>query len=176
MRLAMRGLEPKTLDPYLAGWRLRVVPALGHLASSMITNGGVDRAVDVVDCRKVRPFHDKEDSLAALVRVMEQAKRDGLIERNPAQVTGWQHAFQLAYDELDNPRALALPDWTTLTVLADALVARSGGRYHGWGDVVKFNACTGSRIGEVSGCLVADMNTKKWIWTVRRQTTPSPAA
>jgi integrase len=80
----------------------------------------------------------------------------------------------LAYDELDNPPALALPDWTTLTVLADALVARSGGKYHGWGDVVKFNACTGSRIGEVSGCRVADINTKKWIWTVRRQTTPSP--
>jgi hypothetical protein len=29
MHLAMRGLEPKTLDPYLAGWRLRVVPLSG---------------------------------------------------------------------------------------------------------------------------------------------------
>jgi hypothetical protein len=47
MHLAMRGLEPKTLDPYLAGWRLRVVPSLGHLAPSMITNGAVDRSVEV---------------------------------------------------------------------------------------------------------------------------------
>jgi integrase len=26
----------------------------------------------------------------------------------------------------------------------------------------------------VSGCLVRDINTDEWIWTVRRQTTPSP--
>ncbi|MFE6282249.1 hypothetical protein [Streptomyces sp. NPDC057877] len=42
--LALRGLEAKTLDPDLAGWRTRVVPALGHLAVRMITNGVVDRA------------------------------------------------------------------------------------------------------------------------------------
>jgi hypothetical protein len=45
MPLALRGLERKTLDPYLAGWRKRVVPALGHLPLRMITNGAVDRAV-----------------------------------------------------------------------------------------------------------------------------------
>ena len=102
MHLAMRGLEPKTLDPYLAGWRLRVVPTLGHLAPSMITNGGVDRTVDawISDgCGR----STIKNSLAALVRVMEQARRDGLIDRNPAKVTGWQHAFQKAYDELDRP-------------------------------------------------------------------------
>ena len=37
MPLALRGLEAKTLDPYLAGWRKRVVPALGHLTVRMIT-------------------------------------------------------------------------------------------------------------------------------------------
>jgi hypothetical protein len=77
-------------------------------------------------------------------------------------------------DELDNPRALALPNWAILTRLADALVARSANHYRGWGDVVIFAACTGARIGEVSGCRVADINTKTWLWTVRRQTTPSP--
>jgi hypothetical protein len=30
MALALRGLEAKTTDPYLAGWRKRVVPSLGH--------------------------------------------------------------------------------------------------------------------------------------------------
>jgi len=45
MALATRGLESKTLDPYLAGWRKRVVPSLGHLTVPMITNGAVDRAV-----------------------------------------------------------------------------------------------------------------------------------
>lgn len=59
-------------------------------------------------------------------------------------------------------------------VLADALVARSAGRYQGWGDAVIFEACTAARFGEVSGCLVRDINTEDWIWTVCRQTTPSP--
>ncbi len=45
MPLALRGLELKTLDPYLAGWRKRVIPALGHLPVRMITNGAVDRTV-----------------------------------------------------------------------------------------------------------------------------------
>jgi hypothetical protein len=45
MPLALRGLEAKTLDPYTAGWRKRVVPALGHPPVRMVTNGAVDRAV-----------------------------------------------------------------------------------------------------------------------------------
>ena len=45
MALALRGLELKTTDPYLAGWRKRVIPTLGHLPMTMITNGAVDRAV-----------------------------------------------------------------------------------------------------------------------------------
>ncbi|MFD7548773.1 hypothetical protein [Streptomyces sp. NPDC059816] len=43
--LALRGLGLKTLDPYLAGWRRRVVPALGHFPVRMISNGAVDRTV-----------------------------------------------------------------------------------------------------------------------------------
>ena len=38
---------------------------------------------------------------------MEQAVRDGIIDRNPAKVTGWQREYQRAEDELDNPRSLA---------------------------------------------------------------------
>ncbi|MEU4077972.1 hypothetical protein [Streptomyces venezuelae] len=45
LELALRGLELKALDPYLAGWRRRVVPALGHLPVRMITNAAVDRTV-----------------------------------------------------------------------------------------------------------------------------------
>ena len=45
MTLALRGLETKTTDPYLAGWRKRVVPTLGNLPMTMICNGAVDRAV-----------------------------------------------------------------------------------------------------------------------------------
>jgi hypothetical protein len=124
MPLALRGLEGKTLDPYLAGWRKRVVPALGHLPLRMVTNGAVDRAVHgwiAEQCSR----STVKNSLAVLVRVMEQAVRDGILDRNPAHVIGWQRDYQRAEDELDDPRSLALPDWQALCDLAAALVARS---------------------------------------------------
>ncbi|MGW7710099.1 tyrosine-type recombinase/integrase [Streptomyces sp. JV184] len=173
MDLALRGLELKTLDPYLSGWRMRVVPALGHVAVRMITNGAVDRTVQNWIADELSRSTVK-NTIAVLVRVMEQAVRDGIIKVNPARVTGWQKLYKQAEDELLDPRALALPDWETLVVLADALVAASHDEYRGWGDVVIFAACTAARIGEISGCRVGDIDTTQWIWTVRRQTTPAP--
>jgi integrase len=173
MPLAVRGLERKTLDPYMAGWHKRVVPDLGHLAVRMVTYGAVDRAVHgwIADgCSR----STIKNSLAILVRVLEQAVRDGIVEYNRARITGWQREYQLAEDELDDPRALALPDWDALEQLAAALVARSAGRYSGWGEVVEFIACTAARIGETSGVRRADIDPKTWIWHVRRQTTPGP--
>jgi integrase len=173
LELAMRGLEGKTLDPYLAGWRRRVVPSLGHISIRMITSGAVDRAVHgwiADECGR----STVKNSLAALVRVLEQAVRDGIIDRNPARISGWQREFRRATDELDDPRALALPDWSSLDTLAAALVARSADKFAGWGDVVIFAACTAARIGEVAGVRVGDIDLRAWSWTVRRQTTPSP--
>lgn len=173
LNLALRGLEDKTKDPYLAGWRKRVVPTLGHIPVGMMTYGAVDRAVHgwiAEECGR----STVKNSLAVLVRIMEQAVRDGLLDRNPARITGWQREYARAEDELDDPRSLALPDWDTLTTLADALVARSADEYRGWSDVVVFAACTAARIGEVSGCRVKDIDTQTWLWKVRRQTTTSP--
>jgi integrase len=79
-----------------------------------------------------------------------------------------------AEDELNDPRALALPSWQALSDLAAALVARSADQFDGWGEVVIFAACTAARIGEVAGARCADIDTSAWTWTVRRQTTPSP--
>jgi len=121
----------------------------------------------------VQPLHGQEQ-LAILVRVLEQAVRDGIVDRNVARVTGWQREYQLAVDELDDPRSLALPDWDALVALAVALVARSADRYPGWGDVITFAAGTAARIGEVSGIRKEDINRDTWMWTVRRQTTPGP--
>jgi integrase len=173
MSLALRGLEAKTLDPYLAGWHKRVVPALGHLPIRMVTTGVVDRAVYgwIADqCSR----STVKNSLAVLVRVMEQAVRDGVIDRNPARVVGWQRNYQRAEDELDDPRSLALPNWDALNQLAAALVDRSSDHFAGWGEVVIFAACTAARIGEVSGVRRADVDSDAWTWTVRRQTTPGP--
>ncbi|MEU7141716.1 tyrosine-type recombinase/integrase [Nocardia sp. NPDC046473] len=171
---AMRGVEEKTAgDAYAPGWRLRVVPALGHLPVTMISAGVADRAVmnwisDGVSKSGVK------NSLAALARVLDQAVRDEVIERNRVEVSGWQRQYERYEDELDDPRSLALPDWATLTKLGDALVAASADQYRGWGDVVIFAACTAVRIGEVSGCLVGDIDTDQWIWQLRRQTSPGP--
>jgi integrase len=77
-------------------------------------------------------------------------------------------------DELDDPRSLALPDWSALLTLAQALVENSADHYQGLGDVVIFSACTAARIGEASGVRAGDIDTESWTWTVRRQTTPSP--
>jgi integrase len=173
MTLATRGLELKTLDPYLSGWRMRVVPALGHLAMRMVTTGAVDRAVHAWIADGAGRSSVK-NSLAILVRVMEQAVRDGIVDRNPARITGWQTEFRQAEDELDDPRSLALPNWQTLTNLTNALVARSAGEWAGWGEIVIFAACTAARIGEVSGVQARDIDPDTWIWTVRRQTTPGP--
>ena len=134
MSLAVRGLEIKTLDPYKAGWKLRVLPSLGHLPVRIITNGAADRAVHgwiADECGK----STIRNSIAIMVRVMDQAVRDGLIDRNPCRVTGWQSEFKLAEDELDDPRSLALPDWNALDSLATALVDRSYDHFAGWGKV-----------------------------------------
>ncbi|MGW2161470.1 hypothetical protein [Nonomuraea sp. NPDC001699] len=158
MSLAVRGLEPKTLAPYMSGWRKRVVPALGHLGVRMITNGLVDRVVHgwiADECSR----STVKNSLAILVRVMEQAVRDGIIDRNPARVTGWQHEYKRAEDELDDPRTPALPNRAALERLAQALIERSRGKCQGWGDIVIFAACTAARIGEVSGVRVGDIDT-----------------
>ena len=173
MQLALRGIARKTTDPYLAGWRKRVVPVLGHLPLTMVSNGIVDRAIKAWISHGASRSTVKS-SLAVLVLVMEQAVRDEIIERNPSRVFGWQRQYELVEDEVDNPRALALADFHALQTLSAALVAKSNPPYQGWGDAVIFAACTAARIGEVSGCLVRDINTKDWLWTVRRQTTPSP--
>lgn len=73
-----------------------------------------------------------KNSLAVLVRVLEQAKRDNIIERNPAHVRGWQRLYVQVVDELDDPRSLALPDWRALVTLADALVQRAADQYATW--------------------------------------------
>ena len=171
--LAMRGLEPKTLDPYLCGWRLRILPAMGHLQVNAITHGVTDRVLAHWIAEEVGRSTVK-NTLAPLVRIMEQAVRDGIITYNPCRMKDWQRLYKQAEDELDDPRSLALPDWDSVETLADALVERSHDTFAGWGDVVRFAACTAARIGEVSGVRVKDINLTDWTWDLCRQTTPSP--
>ncbi|WP_228821700.1 MULTISPECIES: hypothetical protein [Nocardia] len=125
---AMRGVEPKTLDPDRAGWRRRVVPTLAHLPVTMITTGLADRAVTgwIADgCGE----STIKNTLAALARVLDQAVHDEVIDRNRVDVSGWRRQLARREDELDDPRALALPDWATLEQLMTALTEASSGHF-----------------------------------------------
>ncbi|WP_230210276.1 site-specific integrase [Streptomyces kaniharaensis] len=171
--IILAGLETTTHVPYLAGWHHRIEPDLGHLPIRLVTTGTIANAVDSwipEGCSR----STIKNTLAMLFRTLEQAAVDGLIERAPARVTGWQSAYQQAEDELLDPRALALRDWDALTKLAAALVDASYNHYRGWGDVVIHGACTATRIGEVSGVRARDIDTTNWLLTCRRQTTPAP--
>ncbi|MFJ8476473.1 tyrosine-type recombinase/integrase [Kitasatospora sp. NPDC094011] len=169
----LTGLESTTHAPYLAGWHLRIEPELGPLPLRLITTALITAAVLgwIADgCSR----STIKNTLAMLSRIFEQAIVDGILERNPAHITGWQREYQQVEDDLRDPRSLALRDWDALTELADALVAASYNRYRGWGDVVVHSACTATRIGEVSGVRARDVDTDKWLLTCRRQTTPAP--
>jgi len=84
-------------------------------------------------------------------------------ERKAALMAGWAQAGIIPLR----------PCWRW-PQLATALVARSHGRYQGWGDIVEAAACTAARIGEISGVRKKDVDRDSWLWTVRRQTTPGP--
>ena len=78
-----RGIDPtSTYDPYSAGLRRRVLPTLGHLPVAMITAGLVDRAIDQWETEFGRSTI--KNTVSALVLVLNEAVRDGIISRNPA--------------------------------------------------------------------------------------------
>jgi hypothetical protein len=101
----------------LVGEHVTVVGGAGVNAREDVTNGAVDRGVHggIADERSRSTI---KNSPAILVRIMEQAVRDGIIDRNPARVTEWQREFQRAEDELDDPRSLAVPTWSAPQELA----------------------------------------------------------
>lgn len=72
-----------TYDPYSAGLRLRVVPTLGHLPVNMITAGLVDRAIDAWEREYGRST--VKNTVSALVLVLDEAVRDGILARSPAK-------------------------------------------------------------------------------------------
>jgi integrase len=167
-------------------YSLHVQPST-HGFSHLATRGTLKQSVGITD-RAVHAWiadgvgrSSVKNALAIVGRVGDQAIRDGLIASNPFRITGWQSEYAKAEAELEDPRKLALPDYAALKKLSDALVANSADSrykdrrtYRGWGDVVEFMACTAARIGEVSGVRVMDIDLDTWIWTLVRQTTPSP--
>ena len=159
-----------TFDPYSAGLRLRVLPDLGHLAVGMLTAGLIDRAIDRWE--KAYSVSTVKNTVAALVLVLDEAVRDGLLPRNPAKDRARRSRVGHARTHRDgsDPRDLALPDVATLNALVVEVVAR--GRHQCWGDMVTLLATTAMRISEVSGLVVGDVDLDAGLMHVGRQTYP----
>ena len=166
-----RGIDPtSTYDPYSAGLRRRVVPALGHLPVTLITAGLVDRAIDQWETEFGRST--VKNTVAALVLVLDEAVRDGIIVRNPAKDRARRRTVGRSHGITDagSPRDLALPDVDTLAALVSRVV--EVGQHEAWGDVVTILATTALRISEVAGLRVGDVDLDRGLLHVCRQTYP----
>jgi integrase len=166
-----RGIDPtSTYDPYAAGLRRRLVPTLGHLPLSLITAGLVDRAIDRWELEYGRST--VKNTVSALVLVLDEAVRDGLLTRNPAKDRARRRTVgrAVASAEPGSPRDLALPDVATLNRLVAAVI--EAGNHQAWGDAVTLLATTALRISEVAGLRVGDVDLDRGLLQVARQTYP----
>lgn len=167
-----RGLDPtSTVEWYASSLRLRVIPALGHLPVTGITAGMIDRTID--DWETKYSASTIKNSVAPLVRVLDEAVRDDILERNPARnrsrrSLGKTSVFDIRTRD-DSPRAHAIPDLSTLTQLADAC----GEHGQPYSDYVMLCALLASRSSEVAGLWVEDVDWDANVATVRKQIFPS---
>jgi integrase len=166
-----RGIDKtSTYHPYSAGLKLRVLPTLGHLPVAMITAGLVDRAIDGWEEQYSRST--VKNSVSALVLVLDEAVRDGIVLRNPAKDRARRRTMGIdTGNEIGaNPRDLALPDVATLDLLVERVA--DAGNHRSYGDMVTILATTALRISEVSGLQVGDVDLERGLLTVARQTYP----
>lgn len=166
-----RGLDPtSTGEIYGYGLKLRVLPALGHLSVTQITAGVIDRTIDVWEKRY--GASTIKNSIAPLVRVLDEAVRDGLIAINPAKNRAKRslnrNAFRTQSVEQATPRAHAIPDMATLTRVAEAC----GKVHHSYSDFVMLAALLAARSSEVSGLQAGDVRFDKNLVVIARQTYP----
>lgn len=170
-----RGLDPtSTADAYGHGLRLRVLPAVGHLPVPQITAGIIDRTID--EWEKRHGASTIKNTIAPLVRVLDEAVRDGLLTINPAKNRAKpslnRNAFRGQSAEQCSPRAHAIPDMKTRNRLA-----RACGKVHqSYSDFVMLAALLAARSSEVSGLQVGDVDFGKNLVVIRRQVLPARAA
>ncbi|SDQ21501.1 tyrosine-type recombinase/integrase [Leucobacter chromiiresistens] len=166
----MRGLDPtSTVDGYKVGLRLRVLPSLGHLPISQITAGMIDRTID--EWEKHCSASTIKNTIAPLVRVLDEAVRDDVIPSNPARQRSRRSLGKTALTVVENdssPRVHALKDLSTLNSLADAC----GKVHQSYSDFVMLCALLASRGSEIAGLQVGDVDWDQRIVTIRRQTFP----
>lgn len=88
----------------------------------MITAGLVDRAID--EWEETYGRSTVKNTVAALVLVLDEAVRDGVLVRNPAKDRARRRTFGRMSDQAEqgrlSPRELALPDVENLTASSSA--------------------------------------------------------
>ena len=166
----MRGLDPtSTGDYYRAGLRLRVLPALGHLPVAGITTGMIDRTID--EWEKRHSASVIKNTIAPMVRVLDEAVRDDVIQINPAKNRSRRSLNKNALNLTalnESPRAHAIPDLATLTRLAEAV----GAVHQSYSDHVLLAALLAARGSEVAGLRVGDIDWRHRVVTIERQIFP----
>ncbi|WP_308468448.1 tyrosine-type recombinase/integrase [Rathayibacter soli] len=166
-----RGLDAtSTGENYGHGLRLRVLPALGHLPVTQITAGVIDRTIDAWEKRY--GASTIKNSIAPLVRILDEAVRDGLITINPAKNRAKRslnrNAFRAQPAGQASPRTHAIPDLATLNRLAQAC----GKVHQSYSDFVMLAALLAARSSEVSGLQAGDVRFDKNLVVIARQTYP----
>jgi len=162
-----RGLDlTSTAKLYDAGLRLRVLPALGHIRVSKISAGMIDRAIDRWETQ-LSPSLIK-NSIAPLVRVLDEATRDDIIALNPAKHRARRSFNKNISRGTGTLRTHAIPDLATLEKLAEAC-----GRIHqSYSDHVMLAALLAARGSEVSGLRAGDVDWTNRVVVIERQLYP----
>ena len=162
-----RGLDPtSTAELYESGLRLRVLPALGHIRIAKITAGMIDRTIDTWEAE--HSASTIKNSIAPLVRVLDEAVRDDIIAINPAKHRARRNLGNNITHTTGALRQYALPDLATLRELANAC----GQVHQSYSDHVMLAALLAARGSEVAGLRVGDVDWENHIVWIRRQHYP----
>lgn len=162
-----RGLDPtSTAELYDTGLRLRVLPALGHIRVAKINAGMIDRTIDAWEAE--HSASTIKNSIAPLVRVLDEAVRDDIISINPAKHRARRNLGKHVTHTTGALRQYALPDLPTLQRLADAC----GKVHQSYSDHVILAALLAARGSEVAGLRAGDVDWDNRIVWIRRQHYP----
>ena len=162
-----RGLDPtSTAELYDTGLRLRVLPALGHIRVAKISAGMIDRTIDAWEAE--HSASTIKNSIAPLVRVLDEAVRDDIIPINPAKHRARRNLGKHVTHTTGALRQYALPDLPTLQKLASAC----GKVHQSYSDHIMLAALLAARGSEVAGLRAGDVDWGNRIVWIRRQHYP----
>ena len=149
-------VRPATARAYDAAWRMRVSPALGHLALAWITSPAIEAAM----LEWPGALSTKKEALSILSRLLDGARRARLIDRNPVkEVRVPREAQQSSL----RSRALSVDEIRHLLALISA------GPYRSFAAGLAF---TGMRAGEASALRVGDVDFDAGVIHVCRSLSP----